>query len=69
MVTEITKLNNLQLTLLKLFNSPMKDEEIVMLKRVLVQHFSKELEDELLSLQNRKHLLDSDFEDMLSAKS
>ncbi len=69
MVTEITKLNDLQLTLLKLFNRPMKDEEIVMHKRVLVQHFSKELEDELLSLQNRKHLLDSDFEDMLSAKS
>lgn len=69
MISEMTKLNDLQISLLRLFNRPMRDDEVVSLKRVLVQHFSDSLNAELSTLQEKKSLSNSDFDAMLSAKS
>jgi hypothetical protein len=69
MVTEVNKLNELQLTLLRLFNRPMKDEETLALQRLLVKHYSQLLDTELAALENKKVVVDSDFEKLLSAKS
>ncbi len=69
MISEMTKLNDLQISLLRLFNRPMRDDEVLSLKRVLVQHFSDSLNAELSTLQEKKSLSNSDFDAMLSAKS
>lgn len=69
MISEMTKLNDLQISLLRLFNRPMRDDEVLSLKRVLVQHFSDSLNAELSTLQEKKPLSNSDFDAMLSAKS
>lgn len=39
-LSQHTELNPFQISLLKLFNRPMPDHEVLELKRVLVNHFS-----------------------------
>ncbi|MCC5945700.1 MAG: hypothetical protein JJT94_12255 [Bernardetiaceae bacterium] len=60
------KLNELQLTLLRLFQRDMSEEEILSLKRVLVRHYKRLLDEELSRVMEIKQYTDKDFEQMLN---
>jgi len=62
-------LNQMQLTLLKLFNRPMADHEIVELRDVLVEHYDKLLKKELGRIVEEKGYTQEDFEKMLNKDS
>ena len=64
-----TELNPLQISLLRLFNRPMSDEETIELKRVLVKHYSAMLKKEVSKVVAEKGYTRQDFEDMLNAES
>ena len=64
-----TELNPLQVSLLRLFNRPMSDEETIELKRVLVKHYSDMLKKEVSKVVAEKGYTRQDFEDMLNAES
>lgn len=64
-----TELNQIQLTLLKLFNRPMADKEIVELRDVLVEHYDKLLKEELDRVVEEKGYTQEDFEKMLNKDS
>ena len=58
-------LNPVQQSLLRLFSRPMTEEETLELKRMLVQHFGSQLQEELKTVSHQKGYTDSDFEKML----
>ena len=62
-------LNSLQISLLRLFNRPMADEEILTLKRILVKHYSSKLQDELNKIVDEKNYTQADFDKMLNGDS
>jgi hypothetical protein len=62
-------LNSLQVSLLRLFNRPMKDEEILTLKRILVKHYSSQLKEELERVVEEKGYTQADFDKMLNEDS
>ena len=62
-------LNDLQLSLLRLFNRPMSDEETLKLKRILVKNYSEELREEVQEIVKQKGYQQSDFDQMLSDPS
>jgi len=64
-----TGLNKIQLTLLKLFNRPMSDREIVELRDVLVDHYDKLLRKEVTKVAAKKGYTQEDFEKMLNSDS
>lgn len=64
-----TGLNEIQLTLLKLFNRPMSDQEIVELRDVLVEHYDKLLKEEVAKVVAEKGYTHKDFEKMLNSDS
>jgi len=64
-----TELNPLQVSLLRLFNRPMSDEETLELKRLLVKHYSVMLKKEVSKVVVEKGYTRQDFEDMLNAES
>ena len=64
-----TELNPLQVSLLRLFNRPMADEETLELKRLLVKHYSAMLKKEVSKVVVEKGYTRQDFEDMLNAES
>ena len=64
-----TELNPLQISLFRLFNRPMSDEETIELKRVLVKHYSAMLKKEVSKVVAEKGYTRQDFEDMLNAES
>jgi len=68
-VEQHTELNPLQISLLRLFNRPMSDEETIELKRVLVKHYSAMLKKEVSKVVAEKGYTRQDFEDMLNAES
>ena len=63
-----TELNPLQVSLLRLFNRPMADEETLELKRLLVKHYSAMLKKEVSKVVVEKGYTRQDFEDMLNAE-
>ena len=63
-----TELNPLQVSLLRLFNRPMSDDETIELKRVLVKHYSAMLKKEVSKVVVEKGYTRQDFEDMLNAE-
>ena len=64
-----TELNPLQVSLLRLFNRPMSEEETLELKRLLVKHYSAMLKKEVSKVVVEKGYTRQDFEDMLNAES
>ena len=64
-----SNINSLQISLLRLFNRPITEEEILILKRALVKHYSILLRQNIQDLEQDKAFDDQNFEDMLSAKS
>ena len=61
-----TELNPIQVSLLRLFNIPMSENEAQNLKRVLVNHYSGLLEEEITKSVNKKGYTQKDFDDMLN---
>jgi len=64
-----TELNPLQISLLRLFNRPMSEQETLELKRLLVKHYSKLLKEEVTNVIAGKGYTQKDFDDMLNADS
>lgn len=64
-----TELNPIQVSLLRLFNRPMSEQETLELKRVLVKHYSKRLKKEVASVVSKKGYTQQDFDNLLNAES
>jgi hypothetical protein len=66
--TAIThKLNPLQVSLLRLFNRDMSDDEVLALKRVLVKHYSELLRNEVEQVVAEKGYTQADFDATLNS--
>jgi hypothetical protein len=61
-----TELNPIQVSLLRLFNRPMSEEETLALKKVMVDHYSGLLEKELTKVIAEKGYTQKDFDEMLN---
>jgi hypothetical protein len=64
-----SKLNDLQISLLRLFDREMTEEQILSLKQVLVQHYDKLLKAELEKVIAEKGYTQADFDAMLLDES
>ena len=60
-----TELNSIQVSLLRLFNRPMSDEEAKELKDLIVNHYSELLGAEVSKTITEKGYSQKDFDDML----
>jgi hypothetical protein len=67
--TQPTKLNGLQLSLLRLFERGMSDEEVLELRRVLVAHMSQKLLEEVERVNEERGYTAADVEAMLNDPS
>ncbi len=66
---EHTELNPIQISLLRLFNRPMTEEETLQLKRLLTDYYSKLLSEEIEKVVSSKGYTQKDFDNMLNEKS
>ena len=64
-----TELNPIQVSLLRLFNRPMQEQETLQLKKLLVSHYSELLNDELEKVVADKGYTQQDFDEMLNSES
>ncbi|HVS92246.1 MAG TPA: hypothetical protein VHE59_09455 [Mucilaginibacter sp.] len=64
-----TELNPLQVSLLRLFDRPMSEQEMLELKQLLVNHYSARLENEISRAIKEKNYTQKDFDDMLNSPS
>lgn len=64
-----TGLNEIQVSLLRLFNRPMSENEVKELKRLLVKHYSAQLKEEVTKVVSEKGYTQKDFDDMLNSDS
>ncbi len=62
-------LNALQVSLLRLFNRPMTDEQTHDLQKVLVKHYTAQLHEELERITEEKGYTQEDFDKMLNQDS
>lgn len=68
-VAQHTGLNEIQVSLLRLFNRPMSEKEVKELKRLLVRHYSAQLKEEVTKVVSEKGYTQKDFDDMLNSDS
>ena len=64
-----TELNPIQVSLLRLFNRPMSENETQELKDLMVNHYSDLLEEEVKKVVSEKGYTQKDFDDMLNGES
>ena len=64
-----TELNPIQVSLLRLFNRPMSENETKELKDLMVNHYSDLLEEEVKKVVSEKGYTQKDFDDMLNGES
>ena len=64
-----TKLNSLQISLLRLFERGMSDEEVLELRRVLVAHMSQKMLVAVEHMDIERGYTAEDYERMLNAPS
>ena len=64
-----SKLNELQVSLLRMFDHHMTAEETLEIKRVLVRHYSEQLSREAERASDERGYTATDFEQMLNAPS
>jgi hypothetical protein len=64
-----TKLNSLQIGLLRLFERGMSDEDTLELRRVIVAHLSKKMLAEVERIDDERGYTAEDYERMLNAPS
>ena len=62
-----TELNPIQVSLLRLFNRPMSENETKELKKLIVDHYSGLLEKEVTKVVAKKGYTQKDFDDMLKS--
>ncbi len=62
-------LNALQVSLLRLFNRPMTDEQAHDLQKILVKHYTAQLHEELERITEEKGYTQEDFDKMLNQES
>jgi hypothetical protein len=67
--TQPTKLNSLQISLLRLFERGMSDEDTLELRRVIVAHLSKKMLAEVERIDDERGYTAEDYERMLNAPS
>ena len=63
-----TELNPIQVSLLRLFNRPMSEEETIALKKLMVDHYSDLLEKEVTKAVSEKGYTQKDFDKMLNSE-
>ena len=63
-----TELNPIQVSLLRLFNIPMSEDETKVLKSLLVNHYSDQLEKEVTKAVSEKGYTQNDFDKMLNGE-
>lgn len=63
------KLNELQVSLLRLFSREMSESDVLSLKRVLVQHYSTLLQQELNEVVQAKGYTQADFDNLLDEQA
>ena len=63
-----TELNPIQISLLRLFNRPMSENETQALKKVMVNHYSGLLEKEITKVVSEKEYTQKDFDNMLNGE-
>jgi hypothetical protein len=64
-----TELSPIQVSLLRLFNRPMSDNETEELKKLLLNYYSDRLEQEVTKVIEEKGYSQKDFDNMLNQKS
>ncbi|WP_143053986.1 hypothetical protein [Parapedobacter koreensis] len=64
-----TELNALQISLLRMFNRPMSERDVLELKNVLVKHYDKLLKKEVTRIVEKKGYTQDDFDNMLNDES
>jgi hypothetical protein len=64
-----TELNSVQISLLRLFNRPMSEEETLKIRNLLVDHYSEILEQEVAKAIEEKGYTPEDLDDLLNAES
>lgn len=64
-----TELNPIQVSLLRLFNRPMSEQETLKLKRLLMNFYSDALQTEIEKVVAEKGYNQQDFERMLNDES
>ena len=64
-----TKLNSLQISLLRLFERGMSDEDTLELHRVIVAHLSQKMLAEVERIDDERGYTAEDYERMLNAPS
>ena len=64
-----TKLNSLQISLLRLFERGMSDEDTLELRRVIVAHLSQKMLAEVERIDSERGYTAEDYERMLNAPS
>ena len=62
-----TELNPIQVSLLRLFNRPMSETETATLKKVMVEHYSGLLEEEVTKVVTQKGYTQADLDKMLNS--
>ncbi|RQP15088.1 MAG: hypothetical protein EAS52_16185 [Parapedobacter sp.] len=63
---QIKGLNDVQLSLLRMFNRKMSYEESVELRDLLTQHYSQKLKDEVDRVVAQKKITDKDYDRLRS---
>lgn len=64
-----TELNPVQISLLRLFNRPMSEIETLEIKKLLVDHYSEILEQEVTKAIEEKGYTAQDLDNLLHAES
>jgi hypothetical protein len=64
-----TKLNSLQISLLRLFERGMSDEDTLELRRVIVAHLSQKMLAEVERIDDERGYTAEDYERMLNSPS
>lgn len=59
-------LNEVQLSLLRMFARPMSEEQTLKIRRVLVQFLSDELDDEVEQVVKKKNITEKDYDKLRS---
>ncbi len=60
------QLNEVQITLLRLFQREISEEQIQDIKKMLFDYYNQQLKTELASVLKDKQLTNKDFEEMLN---
>lgn len=72
-VTELnpnnSKLNSLQISLLKLFSQNISDDQSKDIGKILLDYFDKELKNELEAITTKKGYKEDDYRKMLNSRS